>query len=336
MEVGVWSCGVNQGPSDWGVPTPPDFSSNGQLGLPDIATDSRVRRPTLLPTLRGRGKAQPCEVATGGFHTVLLMSDGTVMSCGSGVFGQTGQATRNATEVPKTISLPPGHRIVSVHCGFAFTMLRTAAGKILACGFNQNGRLGVSDAKCERLRQTGESQKTQDGDHILVVPTEIDAVSPDARIRTIACGSGHTIALLESGEVVSWGRGEQGQLGDGHGTPPTHLGAFSVRVDHSLDQYKATPVRGLPPIKAIACGSYFSAALSVNGEVYIWGGVNGWRISSPMRLETPEPIDRIFCSSMLLIMVSPPHSLRVLAMNWGLTAKRVRAATRFQRPAIST
>jgi rubredoxin len=31
VEVGVWSCGVNQGPVDWGVPTPPPFRSTGQV-----------------------------------------------------------------------------------------------------------------------------------------------------------------------------------------------------------------------------------------------------------------------------------------------------------------
>lgn len=279
------------------------------MGLPEISTDARVRRPTILSTLRGRGKVQPCEVASGGFHTVFLMTDGTATSCGSGAFGQTGHLTRMPTETPTRMEVPPGHRIVSVHCGFAFTLLRTAAGKVLACGFNQNGRLGISDTKCATLSQMDAAEQTPDGDYIVVGPTEIDSVPAAARIVDVACGSGHALAVVDGGGVFSWGRGEQGQRGDGQGQVPTQLDQFTVRLDHAPHQHKGVQIQGLPPIKSVACGAYFSAALTVSGDVFVWGGICGWRISTPIRLDLPEPITRICCSSMLLVMVCAPPLL---------------------------
>ena len=203
------------------------------------------------------------------------------------------------------MKVPPGHRIASVHCGFAFTLLRTTQGKLLACGFNQNGRLGISDRKCAQLCAQGNAVRTRDNDYVVLVPVEVDTLHPSAFVTDVACGSGHTLALLKGGQVLSWGRGEQGQLGDGRGRPATLLESFSVRVDHRPDEYKSEVVQGLPPVKSVACGSYFSAALTLSGDVYVWGGINSWRVATPMKLDLPEPIVKLDCSSMVAIMVRP-------------------------------
>lgn len=45
-------------------------------------------------------------------------------------------------------------------------------------------------------------------------PTSIPALKRK-RIIAVACGSFHTLAVNDSGEVYSWGVGEKGQLGHG-------------------------------------------------------------------------------------------------------------------------
>ena len=35
------------------------------------------------------------------------------------------------------------------------------------------------------------------------------------RVREVACGSGHTIVLTREGQVLTWGRGDDGRLGHG-------------------------------------------------------------------------------------------------------------------------
>jgi len=326
VEVGVWSCGVNQGPTAWGVPTPPPFQSVGQLGLPEIATDTRVRRPTLVPTVRGRGKSQPCEVATGGYHTVFLMSDGTVTSCGSSVFGQTGQGTRLPSETPTAMRIPPGHRIASIHVGADFTVLRTHDGRLLACGLNQDGRLGISDPRCADMCREGDAVMTPDRDCIVMVPAAVDGIPSGAPVMSVACGRGHTLALLETGEVLAWGRGEEGQLGDGHGAAPTPVDDFSLYVEHTASQHKARRVGGLPPIRAVTAGAFWSAALATDGAVFIWGAINGFRVSTPVRMTLPEPIDSLHSSSTVLAMV--PKSNCVYMVESGNEALLSAIATR--------
>ena len=75
----------------------------------------------------------------------------------------------------------------------------------------------------------------------------------------IACGEYHTAALTANGEVLTWGKSVNGQLG------------------HSEDSKKAvtspTLVDGLKSeqVARIACGGAHTVALTVNGDVWQWG-----------------------------------------------------------------
>ena len=45
-------------------------------------------------------------------------------------------------------------------------------------------------------------------------PKMIEALQ-GKHIRDIACGSGHSVAVMSNGEVYTWGQGEHGRLGHG-------------------------------------------------------------------------------------------------------------------------
>lgn len=77
-------------------------------------------------------------------------------------------------------------------------------------------------------------------------------------INQIVCGSGHTVVLSSAGKVYSWGRGDDGRLGHGDGSwqaKPLLVKAVSFRV-----------------IKQVTCGSYHTAAVTLDGDLYTWGG----------------------------------------------------------------
>lgn len=67
-----------------------------------------------------------------------------------------------------------------------------------------------------------------------------------------------------SGEVYTWGRDEgDGRLGLGSGGGPGEAGSMSVP-----SKVKALPV----PVSAVACGGFFTLALTPCGELWSWGG----------------------------------------------------------------
>ncbi|XP_077983839.1 E3 ubiquitin-protein ligase HERC2-like [Glandiceps talaboti] len=74
----------------------------------------------------------------------------------------------------------------------------------------------------------------------------------------------HYLALTSDGEVYSWGNGDGGRLGHGDTNPkeePTLVTALSSRhVVH------------------IACGSTYSAAITIQGELFTWGRGNYGRL----------------------------------------------------------
>jgi len=72
----------------------------------------------------------------------------------------------------------------------------------------------------------------------------------------VACGTEHTIALVDNGEIWAWGANEMGQLGLGH----------SKMVD------RPTKVLSSEKFTQISCGASHSIALTAYGEIFTWGG----------------------------------------------------------------
>jgi hypothetical protein len=73
----------------------------------------------------------------------------------------------------------------------------------------------------------------------------------------VAAGAYHSLFLRKDGGVWAWGQNTAGQLGTGSTS--------------TTPQPTPTKVNGLPPIKALAAGVAHSAALDVNGNVWVWG-----------------------------------------------------------------
>lgn len=85
-------------------------------------------------------------------------------------------------------------QVISIDGGWRHTAAATA-NKFYAWGWNKWGQLGIG---------------TQ-GD--VCVPTEVEGLQEP--ISLLACGWRHTLALTAAGEVYSWGRNCNGQLGTG-------------------------------------------------------------------------------------------------------------------------
>ncbi|XRB09249.1 ultraviolet-B receptor UVR8 [Pycnococcus provasolii] len=74
---------------------------------------------------------------------------------------------------------------------------------------------------------------------------------------SLACGAFYTVALTSDGAVYTWGRGQHGELG--HGDRSNQLTPKRVDALASVS------------VRALACGSRHTAALTSDGAVYTWG-----------------------------------------------------------------
>lgn len=107
---------------------------------------------------------------------------------------------------------------------------------------------------------------------ILTMVLSVPALATNVDTRTTAASGGmsHSIALDKDGNVYTWGKNDQGQLGLGSGVE---------------QEDTPTKVPGLTSVTAVAAGYNFSLALRRNGKVSVWG--NG--ISN-----TPTEVDSIW------------------------------------------
>ena len=91
-------------------------------------------------------------------------------------------------------------------------------------------------------------------------PRIVKALQGKAPVKDVACGLGHTLALLDDGTIYAWGNGSNGRLGLGN----------------TNDRRTATLVAGLRDanIVRIFCGASHSLAISDDGALYCWGKNN--------------------------------------------------------------
>ncbi|KAK1932289.1 putative E3 ubiquitin-protein ligase HERC4 [Phytophthora citrophthora] len=81
-------------------------------------------------------------------------------------------------------------------------------------------------------------------------------------IVDFSAGERHSLALNEFGQVFAWGRGREGQLGLGDVAGVTSAVSLPRRVGHALAGQLVTK---------ISCGESHSLALTVSGDVFMWG-----------------------------------------------------------------
>lgn len=95
-------------------------------------------------------------------------------------------------------------------------------------------------------------------------PTRVEVLQGEMAPAAVAGGAGNSMALVDSGDVYTWGDNDEGQLGDGGGS-----GGFDpeARPRNPLIPTRVSNVRG---VTAIAAGMQSDYALSGTG-VWAWG-----------------------------------------------------------------
>lgn len=179
-DFSVWAWGVN---------------TYGQCGVnPDDNALDEPQRVALFPgTVSIKGPdSRPVSVACGDYHTMVLMSDGTVLAWGGNASGQLGDTKTKDRHEPARI---PGLRgIRAIAAGGASSYALDSAGVLWAWGNNSLGQLGTGDRRGR------------------YVPTKVERL--DA-VTGVVAGGAHAMAVRADGGLWTWGNNEYGQMGEG-------------------------------------------------------------------------------------------------------------------------
>jgi hypothetical protein len=167
------------------------YNVDGQLGLAGI-----VNTLTQIPIPITTPPKTPKAIACGSYHTIVLMTDGSLYGTGSNVNGELGLAgiVNTLTQIPIPITTPP-KTPTAVACGVSHTIVLMTDGSLYGTGYNNDGQLGLAGI-VKTLTQ-------------IPIPITTPPKTPTA----VACGGFHTIVLMTDGSLYGTGNNYGGQLG---------------------------------------------------------------------------------------------------------------------------
>ena len=175
----------------WGL------NNHGQLG--DGTTADKT-----WATQESTGATNWSAIATGGYHTVALKSDGTLWAWGHGRYGELGDGTTASKDVPTQESTGATNWTAIAAGGFHTVALKSD-GTLWAWGNNEAGQLGDGST----------TDKNTPIQPIHVSNEATSTASTASNWSSIAAGYYHTVALKSDGTLWAWGSNGKGSLGDG-------------------------------------------------------------------------------------------------------------------------
>ena len=142
-------------------------------------------------------------ISTGSTHTCAIDADGGSWCWGSNQYGVLGNDNilRSGSPVP----VLGGQVFASIDAGEAHTCALTVEGDAWCWGVNSVGQLGVASVG-EACPAFGSAAPCA---------TKPIRVASAESFTQISAGSGHTCGVTTQGEILCWGLGSAGQLGNG-------------------------------------------------------------------------------------------------------------------------
>jgi len=268
-ETGVaWSWGNN------------DF---GQLGHGD---QTHRRIPTKIPGT-GPGENTIVMVSLGTKHTLLLNSQGQVLTCGDNGDGQCALGEmktknvnlKNSTEEIETCNIPlvlkptlinySGPPIIKVSAGFDYSMFLDLDGVVWTVGSQEFGKCGTgtdgaynSTNSKVKMKYAGicspfKVERCYERDNRTKKTKSMQMM----KVKSISAGSHHAFIVDELGRAFSWGAGSYGRTGLGD-TMDTHVPTWVQSLDHPKGK-----------IESVDCGYMISVLTGKTPNTIYMAGV---------------------------------------------------------------
>jgi alpha-tubulin suppressor-like RCC1 family protein len=263
MNGTVWAWGWNTqgqlGHDTTGNPCGPGFTNT---------TCSNVPIPVL-------GISHPLTVTGGGFFSLAVMPDHTVMGWGSNTRGQLGDGSFTNQPLPVAASSVLSH-VVQLSAGWKHAVALTEDGHVWAWGDNLEGEIGLGITTTQGIS----------------VPTQVPGLSG---VVSVSAGDRFTGALKGDGTVWTWGANQFLQLGN-----------------DSNVAYSAVPVQviGLDHVNIYAARDYHDLAVKEDQTVWAWGSGQNGELGDNLTSDSNVPVQVIFAPEAPPILFWLPLILR--------------------------
>jgi alpha-tubulin suppressor-like RCC1 family protein len=199
----------------------------------NLGDNTTINRSTPVTTFAGGTNWK--QVASGGYHTAAVKTDGTLWTWGRNSYGQLGDNTTTQRNTPVT-TFAGGTNWKQVACGNPHIAAIKTDGTLWTWGRNNSGQLGDNTT--------------------INRSTPVTTFAGGTNWKQIACGNLYTAAIKTDGTLWTWGLNTSGQLGDNTITN------------------RSTPVTtfaGGTNWKQVAGGGNYIAAIKTDGTLWTWG-----------------------------------------------------------------
>lgn len=202
-----------------------------------------------------------------------VMVGGEVFTWGQGNHGRLGHGDENDRMTPAFVRPLQGIKIRKVTMGNDFTLAMDERGTVYAFGANDKGQLGLGPSAHDKQ----------------LLPTVIEFLSA-IRVADIEAGNNHAAAITEDGKLLTWGRGEDGELGH-NDRENRHL----PTVVNTLYDHRIT---------AVSLGLWHSLALSEDGAIFSWGNATYGQLGHGTTEQALYPKQIMALSSCKVVQIS--------------------------------
>ncbi|SCO72860.1 UVB-resistance protein UVR8 homologue [Plasmodium vivax] len=226
------------------------WGCSGEGIFSSVKVGEKNKMPEKVPNFEN---AKIEKLSAGCDHAAFIV-DGRIFTYGLNDKGQLGRSIEEENDQNKSYTLTPREvktegnvKFKDVCCGYKHTVAVDVNNNLYSWGWGGNFFKGANGL--------GHGNKQN-----LSTPKKVESFkSDDSEFVNICCGDQHSLVLTKNGKVYGCGRGEFGRLGKGnHGDQ-----LFFEEIDFFISNNIT--------VKGISCGHSFSAALSTDGEVYVWG-----------------------------------------------------------------
>lgn len=237
-------------------------NSSGQLGT---GNNVNSKAPVAVRTDGALSGKTVIAISAGLAHSLALTSEGRVVAWGQNGDGQLGIDSIVNSNVPVQIvqSASLGRRsIVAIAAGGYHSVALANDGRIYAWGDNSMGQLGDSSFTPKRT----------------AFSAYMDGALAGKSITAIAAGDNHTLALSSDQIVFSWGRNNEGQLGDW------------TNNNSNVPVPVSTENRVLRGVLAIDAGANHSVVRTMYSECAAWGANNNGQLGNGGTANSNVPV----------------------------------------------
>ena len=197
-------------------------------------------------------------VRAGAFHAVALDSEGRAWAWGSGNLGRLGNGDTSGNQTtPVAISMPAGVTFTAVSANRDHALALDSEGRAWAWGYGSHGRLGVGSIVAQ------------------ATPAAV-SMPPGVTFTAVSAGHEHSLAVDSSGRAWAWGRGTEGQLGNG-------------ATDDQLSPVAVDMPDGVT-FAVVSAGGAHSLALDNGGRAWAWGSGGAGRLGNGSTTNQTIPV----------------------------------------------